>query len=120
MSASGTEWEMYVEGNVVVAAFTDRAAFEEIEQIERSFHELIQRPAVTAHVAHMDLDNPPGNKMLDGAADAADLGVEHGLEKWAAVADGIERMAVKKRVDRPELDVIKEAAFEAAMEWARD
>jgi hypothetical protein len=111
---------MYVEGNVVVAEFTRAAAFDEVEQIQEAFVRCVRQPRVTAHVAHMDLDRSPGERMLGGAAEAAAVGSEHGLEKWAAVADSIERLAVKCRVSEADIDVLATDDVTEAMTWARE
>jgi hypothetical protein len=116
---SGDGWEMYVDGEVLVAEFTDWRVFEDPETVRTAFEELVRQPAVTAHVVHMDFDRIPGDRMLKAATLAAESGVDHGLERWAAVADGIERLTVKSRVDVAGLDVLATDDVTEAMRWAR-
>jgi hypothetical protein len=119
-SASGSGWELYVEDNVLVGVSTDKSAFDEAEEINQTFAELVAAPEVNAHVACIEMSGSAGNKMLDGAEAAAQNGVSDGLEKWAIADPGIGKLAVKNAVDVPGLETKGFDSREAAMEWARE
>lgn len=110
---------MYVDGNVLVAEFTDASAFEEVERINETFFELLDDPGVDAHVACLEMDGVAGQKMLDGASEAAEKGCEHGLRRWGVVSDGIGKLAVQNQVNLPELDVRGFDETDEALAWAR-
>jgi hypothetical protein len=120
MSASGDGWKMYTEQNVVVAEFTEADAFDAVDEIRREFVALTEQPDVTATIAHMNFDRSPGDRLLDGAAKAAEQASDNGLERWAAVADGIERVAMQGRLSDTDVEVMATRELDEAMEWARD
>lgn len=118
-SKSGHGWKMTVDDNVLVAEFTDAAAFDEAEEINETFIELVQSDGVDATVACIEMDGSAGNKMLDGAKQAAQAGVEHGLRRWGIADPGIGKLAIKNRVDIPELDVEGFDSRDEAIRWAK-
>jgi hypothetical protein len=119
-SASGTGWELYTEGNVLVGVFSDKSAFDETAEITESFTDLLAPRGVNAHVACIEMDKAAGNKMLEGAGKAARKGVEEGLEKWGIADPGIGKLAVKNHVDIDGLEVEGFDSREEAIQWASE
>lgn len=118
-SASGTGWELYVEGNVVVAVFTDKAAWDEAEKLNKTFLEMVDLPQVDAHVSCVDMDESAGNKMLNAAEDAAAGAIDKGLKRWGIADEGLGKLAIKNHVDIDELEVEAFDSQEEAVKWAK-
>jgi hypothetical protein len=119
--ATGDGWKMHVDETVIVTRFTDTTAFSESERNEMhaAFFDLLEDPAVDAHVAVLEMEGAAGDRLLDGAEKVAAEVSDEGLDRWAVVDDGIKKLAVKGRIDDP--DVVLEGFEdpEAAIEWAK-
>lgn len=113
---------MYVEGSVIVAEFPRGVTIdaETAEAVERRWGELVVREAVTGHVVVIEAEDSMGFELLDAAESAARTGTDHGLRRWAVVADDIKQLAVRNRVDVPGLEVLTTDDREEAMAWARE
>ena len=119
-SESGSGWRMFVDDNGLVAEFTDAAAFDEVEKINEAFIDLLRPDRVDSHVACIEMEEAAGNRMLEGAKKAARRGSSHGLERWGIADPGIGKLAIKNRVDLPELDVEGFDSRDEAVEWAKN
>lgn len=116
------DWRMYVEGSVVVAEFPPGATMdaETVADVERRWEDLVVREEVTGHVAVIESEDNMDFAVLDAAESAARTGTDHGVRRWAVVADDIKRLAVANRVDVPGLEVLGTDDREEAMAWARE
>ena len=118
-SRSGTGWRLFVDDNIVVGEFKSTDAFDETAEINEAFMEFLQSDAVDSHVACIEMDGAAGNKMLDGAKKAAQKGKQYGLKRWGIADPGIGKLAIKNRVDLPEIEVEGFDSRDEAIEWAK-
>jgi hypothetical protein len=112
---------MYQEGPVVVGVIPEGMAVSGgvVKPLRRRYEEIVRREEVVAHVAVVETDDSMGWDVLDEAQKGAERGVEHGLQRWAIVAEGVKQFAMRNRIDLPELEVYATEDREAAMAWAR-
>lgn len=120
-SGDDQDWELSVEGSVIVGRFAREMAvdMETFLDVGEEWSDLVTRDGVTAHVAIFETEESIGWEVLDAMERAAEMGVDSGIERWAIVADGVKRLAVKNRVEMPGLDVMTTDDPEEAFEWAR-
>lgn len=120
MTPADRDWRMYVEGSVAVVEFPPGTVFdaETAAAVERRWEDVVVREGVTGHVVVIEAEDSMDFEALDAVESAARTGVDHGVRRWAVVADDIKRLAVKNRVDVPGLEVLTTDDREEAMAWA--
>lgn len=97
---SSQDWELYVEGNALIAEFgadidTDAETFAAVNE---RFEELAARDGVDAHVSVLRMESPLSSDVFAKAQEAAAVGTEYGIHTWVLVADRIKRMAMQDKV----------------------
>lgn len=112
-----------MEDNVVVARFPEGmpADEEEFAKVNERFEDLAAREDVTAHISFVQMDDALHEGVYEKASEAARVGKEYGITKWAMVSDGIKKMAVASSInDVDGVETTTTSSFEEAMEWARE
>ncbi|MDS0296117.1 hypothetical protein [Halogeometricum luteum] len=102
-------WELYVEDNVLVADFhADMDLTDEMfAEVNERFEKLASRPAVDTHVSVLEMESPLNSDVFERANEAAEAGVEFGIDRWIIVSDTIKNMALRSRIDDlPEVEVL--------------
>ncbi|WP_134670980.1 hypothetical protein [Halorussus marinus] len=118
-----SEWELYVEGNTLVAHFTAGMPADEAEfaKVNERFEELATDGEVTAHISFVEMEEALHEGVYEKAAEAARVGKSYGITKWAMVSDGIKSMAVASSVgDIPDIETETFSDYEAALEWTTE
>lgn len=95
-----SEWELYLDDNVLVAEFPDGmpSDAEEYEKVNERFEELATNPQVDAHLSWLKMDASLSQDVFDKAREAAEIGVQYDITKWVCVSDGIKGMALGSQV----------------------
>lgn len=116
-----SQWELWVEKNIVYAEFTEGMPADESEflKINEKFERIAQKERVDAHVSIIRMEKSLPKEVVEKAAEAAKAGKPHGITKWALVSNGIKGMAFASSVR--EIEGIEAKSFkdaEEAKEWA--
>jgi len=117
-----TDWELYVEDNVVVANFSDGmpSDAEEYAKVNEQFEKLAAQGGVDAHLSLLNMSSSLNKDVFEKAKEAAEVGTEYGITKWAIVSKGIKSMALSSQVkDVPGVDVETYNNEDEALAWAR-
>lgn len=118
-----SDWELYVEENVVVARFPEGMPADESEfaKVNEQFEDLAAQEDVTAHISFVEMEDALHEGVYEKAAEAARVGREYGIDKWAMVSDGIKKMAVASSINDVEgVETTTTSSFEEAMDWAQE
>jgi len=116
-----SDWELYVEGNVLVANFSDGmpSDADEYAKVNEQFEDLADKSSVNAHLSVLNMSSSLNKDVFEKAKEAAEVGTEYGITKWAVVSDGIKSMALSsqiKDVDGVEVETFNNEAD--ALAWA--
>lgn len=120
---TSSEWELYVEDNVVVARFPEGMPADEDEfaKVNEQFEDLAADEDVTAHISFVQMDDALHEGVYEKAAEAARVGKTYGIDKWAMVSEGIKKMAVASSINDVEgIETITTSDFDEAMAWATE
>ncbi|MEA1932143.1 MAG: hypothetical protein U9O06_11430 [Euryarchaeota archaeon] len=118
-----TDWELYVEDGVVVANFSDGmpSDAEEYTKVNEQFEELAAQGGVNAHLSLLNMSSSLNKDVFEKAKEAAEVGTEYGITKWAIVSDGIKSMALSSQVkDVAGVDVETFNNEADALAWAAE
>jgi hypothetical protein len=116
-----TDWELYVEDNVLVANFADGmpSDADEYAKVNEQFESLAAQGGVDAHLSLLNMSSSLNKDVFEKAKEAAEVGSEYGISKWAVVSEGIKSMALSSQVrDVPDVDVETFNNEADALEWA--
>ncbi len=118
-----TDWEFYVEDDVIVAEFPEDTELsgEESDLMVERFTELMDRPGTDAHVSVLRSNEPYSKEGQENLRKSAQAGVEAGITRWAVVAEGTKRITMRKQVDVDGVTVESFGLDEKAdaVEWAK-
>lgn len=100
MATDGDNWDLYVEDNALVADFaadisTDESVFAAVNE---AFERLAADPDVDTHISVLRMDSPLSSGVFEKAREAATVGVEHDIDTWIAVSEGIKGHAMKSEI----------------------
>ncbi len=118
-----TSWELYVEDTVLVANFSDGMPSDaaEYQKVNEQFERLAARSTVDAHLSLLNMSSSLNRDVFEKAQEAAAVGVEYGIDKWAIVSEGIKSMALSSQVkDVPGVEVEAFTTKSEAIEWATE
>ena len=122
MVMSAKDWELYLDENVLVANFSEGMPSDgdEYAKVNARFEELAKQDGATAHLSLLNMSSSLNKDVFEKAREAAEVGSEYGITKWAIVSDGIKSMALSSQVrDVPGVDVLTANNVEEALEWAK-
>jgi len=117
------DWELYVDGNALVADFpagmsTDESVFAEVNE---EFERLATDPEVDTHISVVGMDKPLNSDVFEKAQEAARVGTEHGITTWIAVSEDIKKTAMKSEIgDIEGVDVHTAATVDEGLELASE
>lgn len=114
-----SDWELYLDGNVVVAEFREGMPSEasEYQAVNEQFEELATEPHVNAHLSLLKMDASLSRDVFEKAKEAAEVGVEYGITDWVCVSDDIKSMALGSQVGEIEgVDTYTAESYEEAIE----
>jgi hypothetical protein len=115
-----SEWRLYVEGNAVIAEFPEGMPSEEseYEKVNERFEQLATRNGVDAHISVLNMDAALNEEVFEKAKEAAEIGIDFGIDKWAIVSDGIKSMALESQVTEiPDVQTTTADDIDEALEW---
>ena len=116
-----TDWELYIEDSVVVANFSDGmpSDADEYSKVNEQFETLAAREGVDAHLSLLNMSSSLNKDVFEKAREAAEVGTEYGISKWAIVSEGIKSMALSSQVrDVPGIEVETFDNEADALAWA--
>jgi hypothetical protein len=116
-----SDWRLYVEQNALIAEFPEGMPSEksEYEKVNREFEQLATRDGVDAHISVLNMDAALNEDVFEKAREAAEIGTEYGIEKWAIVSADIKSMALNSKIKNvPGVETTTAETKADALEWA--
>lgn len=116
-------WQLYVDGSALVAEFPEGMPTDpdEFAKVNEQFEELARRPAVDAHISVLNMEKALNKGVFGKAQEAARVGTEFGITRWAIVSDGIKNLALKSRVEEvADVETMTTDDMNEALAWAKD
>lgn len=92
----------------------------EVQSFLETAVELARRPSVMAGVIRLPDEGTIGGEVLDMVEQYNDFFEGEGIERVALVSADVKNLAVKSRLDVPEMDVETLDDEAAAVQWARE
>lgn len=118
---AGPDWSFRVVDNVIVGEFTEGTELtgEESDKMVERFGELIERPETDAHVTILRSSEPYSKEGQENLRQSAEAGVEHGITRWAIVAEQIKSLTMEAQVDVEGVEAVETFDdADAAIDWA--
>lgn len=116
--AESDNWTMKVEGNFTLIEYHGDITPEEGEAIVENWQPLISEEEVDTHVLHLDADDHFDDETFDTVNDAGQLGLQHGVDRWAIVARKTKSMAISSKLP-DDVETYETSDLDDALEWAR-
>jgi len=116
--AESENWTMKIEDNFTLIEYHGDITSEEGESIVENWTPLISDDDVDTHVLHLDADDHFDNETFDTVSEAGQLGLDHGVERWAIVARKSKSMAIGSKLP-DEVETYETKHLDDALEWAR-
>ncbi|MBV0924055.1 hypothetical protein KTS45_07540 [Halomicroarcula limicola] len=119
---STSNWKLYVEDNVLVADFAEGmpSDAEEYRRVNEQFERLATRGEVDAHMSVLNMSASLNSDVFEKAQEAAEVGTEYGITKWAIVSEGIKSLALKGKVEEMGVETMTSDDEAEALDWARN
>ncbi len=116
-----SDWELYVEDNVLVADFGAGMPSDESEyaKVNEQFERLAARSEVDAHVSVLQMEASLNGDVFEKAKEAAKVGTDYGVDRWAIVSDGIKSLALKGKVAEMGVEPMATDDRAEAMAWVK-
>ncbi|WP_135854888.1 STAS/SEC14 domain-containing protein [Halorussus salinus] len=121
--SKSSDWEFYVEENVIVGEFPEETELTgpESDKMVEEFGKLLERPETDAHVTVLRSREPYSKEGQENLRKSAEASVDHGVTRWAVVAAGTKQLTMKTTAD---IDGLEVETFDLgektdAIEWAR-
>ncbi|WP_135667352.1 STAS/SEC14 domain-containing protein [Halorhabdus rudnickae] len=118
------DWEFYADDGVIIGEFPEATELTgpESDKMVAAFTDLLERSDTDSHVTILRSSEPYSKEGQENLRQSALASVDHGVTRWAVVADGTKKLTMKTTVDVEGLTV---EAFDleetdAAIEWARN
>lgn len=118
-----SEWKFYADGTVIVGEFPEGTELTgpESDEMVAAFGDLLERPNTDAHVTVLRSSQPYSKAAQENLRQSALASVDHGVTRWAVVAEGTKQLTMKSKVD---VEGVTVEAFDLdqkaeAVEWAR-
>jgi hypothetical protein len=121
VTMTDSDWRLYVEQNALIAEFPEGMPSEksEYEKVNREFEQLATRDGVDAHISVLNMDAALNEDVFEKAREAAEIGTEYGIEKWAIVSADIKSMALNSKIKNvPGVETTTAETKADALEWA--
>jgi hypothetical protein len=119
----GPGWSFRVVDNVIVGEFPagTKLTGEESDKMVERFTELVERPETTAHVTILRSSEPYSKEGQENLKHSAQAGVEHGITRWAIVAENIKALTMESQVDVEGVEAVETFDdADAAIDWATE
>ncbi|MFC7081139.1 hypothetical protein [Halorussus caseinilyticus] len=116
--AESENWSLRVEDNFTLIEYTGDISPEEGENIVEEWTPLISDANVDTHVLVLDADDHFDSKTFETLEQAGQLGLDHGVDRWAIVARRTKTMAIGSQLP-DEIETHTTQDREDAFEWAR-
>ncbi|WP_181686434.1 hypothetical protein [Halorhabdus salina] len=118
------DWEFYVDDGVIIGEFPEATKLTgpESDKMVEAFTDLLERPDTHAHVTILRSSEPYSREGQENLRQSALASVDHGVARWAVVADGTKQLTMKTKVDVEGITVeaFDLADVDGAIEWARE
>jgi outer membrane protein W len=115
-----SNWRLYVEGNALIAEFPEGMPSdkEEYEKVNQRFEQLATQDGVDAHISVLNMDAALNEDVFRKAREAAEIGAEYGITKWAIVSADIKSMALNSKIkDVPGVETTTAETTDEALAW---
>lgn len=120
VSKSGERWTVEVYNGVMIWEFLPGMGLRAFrENAYPVFEELLHRHAIEAMVTVVKFDDAFTDDVFNIWEKSAKRADQAGVERWAVVADGIEAVSLRGKVDTGDLETFTTEARTEAVEWAQ-
>jgi hypothetical protein len=116
---SGEHWQARLVDDVLVYEFQAGMDTDEFGgDAYDAYTDFLAREDVTAMVTVVNMDDPFGPDAFETWERSASVAVDHGIERWAVVAEGIKQLSLKSKLDVAGLAVFTTDSRDEALDWA--
>jgi hypothetical protein len=116
-AAESDNWTMNVEDNATIIEYHGDISPEEGESIVEEWQPLISDDEVDTHVLHLDADDHFDDETFSTIEQAGELGLQHGVDRWAIVARKTKTMAISSKLP-DEIETYETDDLDDGLDWA--
>ena len=116
----GDRWTVEVTDGVMIWEFLEGMDLDSFrENAFPVFERIVTTRDVSGMVTVVDLDDAFDDAVFEVWEDTARQAAEHGVDRWAVVADGIKKLSLRSKIDTGSLDTFTTEDRTEAVEWVQ-